>query len=93
MPSTATVVSLQRASQHPILQDARGRSWNKICDYMLVDEGAADCAITMVELKTTLQNRSEGLEQLRRSLPMAKYLLTVCEVERRRSWPCRSAMR
>lgn len=89
VPSTATVVSLQRASQHPILQDARGRSWNKICDYMLVDEGAADCAITMVELKTTLQNRSEGLEQLRRSLPMAKYLLTVCEVERRRSWPCR----
>ena len=40
----------------------------------------------MVELKTTLQEDSYGLEQLRRSLPLAKYLLSVCEVELQRSW-------
>ena len=42
----------------------------------------------MVELKSTLRKRLEGLEQLRRSLPIAKYLLAVCEVELRRSWCC-----
>ena len=60
----------------------------KICDYMLIDDDADGCEIMMVELKSTLQKRPEGLEQLRRSLPIAKYLLTVCEVELRRSWPC-----
>lgn len=61
----------------------------KICDYVLIDDGADDCKVTMVELKSSLQKRSEGLEQLRRSLPVAKYLLAVCEVELQRSWLCR----
>lgn len=61
----------------------------KICDYMLIDDDAEGCEIMMVELKSTLRKRPEGLEQLRRSLPIAKYLLTVCEVELRRTWPCR----
>lgn len=89
VPSTTAVVSLQRESQHSILRDAEGESWKKICDFILIDEGADDCMVAMVELKSTLQKRSEGLEQLRRSLPIAKYLLTVCEVELRRSWPCK----
>ena len=32
-------------------------------------------------------NCPRALEQLRRSLPLAKYLLSVCEVELQRSWP------
>ena len=61
----------------------------KICDYILINEGADDCEVVMVELKSTLQKRQDGLEQLRRSLPIAKYLLAVCEVELQRTWPCR----
>lgn len=87
VPSTATVVSLAKGSQHAILREAEGQSWLKICDYMLMEEVADGCRVTMVELKTSLQKRSDGLEQLRRSLPLAKYLLSVCEVERQRSWP------
>lgn len=88
VPSTSMVISLQRESQYSILREAQGKSWRKICDYVLVDEGTDGCEVVMVELKKTLQKRSEGLEQLRRSLPIAKYLLTVCEVELRRSWRC-----
>lgn len=89
VPSTATVISLAKGSQHPILRESKGQSWLKICDYVLVDEGEDGCRITMVELKSTLQKRSEGLEQLRRSLPLAEYLMGVCEVELQRSWPRR----
>ena len=55
---------------------------------MLIDEGESGCEVTLVELKTSMQKRTEGLEQLRRSLPLARYLVAVCEVEQRRSWPC-----
>lgn len=90
VPSTATVISLNKTSQHPILRAPprpTRRSWQRICDYLLIDEGLDDCRVTMVELKSTLDMSIEGLEQLRRSLPIAKYLLSVCEVELQRSWP------
>ena len=90
VPSTTTVVGLGRkASQHSILRESPGESWLKICDYILINEGVDDCEVVMVELKSTLQKRQDGLEQLRRSLPIAKYLLAVCEVELQRTWPCR----
>ena len=89
VPSTTTVISLQRENQHSILRDAQGASWRKRCDFILIDEGAGDCKIVMVELKSTLGESLNGLEQLRRSLPMAKYILTACEVELQRSWRCR----
>ena len=89
VPDTATVVSLRKVSQHPILQQSPGQSWMKICDYMVIDDREDRCEIVMVELKTTLQRHSEGLEQLRRTLPLAKYLLSVCEVELASSWSCK----
>lgn len=91
VPSTTTVVRLGKASQYPILrQPSSGESWMKICDYILINECTDGCEVVMVELKSTLQNaKSGGLEQLRRSLPIAKYLLAVCEVELQRTWPCR----
>ena len=89
VPPAATVVSLGRASQHPILRQSQGQSWLRICDYAVFVEHENHCEVVMVELKTTLQKRSDGLEQLRRSLPLAKYLLSVCEVELTASWPCR----
>lgn len=87
VPSVVTVISLSRASQHPLLRESSGRSWLRICDYLLVEEMADGCKVILVELKSSLQKRLEGLEQLRRSLPIAKYLLSVCEVELQRSWP------
>ena len=86
VPATAAVVSLGNVNQHPILRESPGQSWRKICDYLLIEEAADDCKIILVELKSSLQKRSEGLEQLRRSLPLAKYLLSVCEVELQRCW-------
>ena len=89
VPPAATVISLGRASQHAILQPSQGQSWMRICDYAVFVEYQDRCDIVLVELKTTLRSRSEGLEQLRRTLPLAKYLLSVCEVELTSSWPCR----
>lgn len=89
VPSTTTVISLVKASQHPILRVSAGQSWHRICDYVLVDEAKDGCRVTLVELKSTLQKRTEGLEQLRRSLPLAEYLMGVCEVELQSSWPRR----
>ena len=85
VPNTVTVISLQQASQLSILREKR--PWRRICDYMLIDDRTDGCEVIMVELKRTLQEK--GLEQLRRSLPIAKYLLAVCEVEMQRTWPCR----
>ena len=89
VPSTAVAISLAKEGQHPILRASPNQSWRKICDYLLVDEREDGCEITMVELKATLQRRAEGLEQLRRSLSLAKYLLSVCEVELQCSWCAR----
>ena len=89
VPATATVISLGRVSQNSILRQSQGKSWLRICEYAVFVEHEDRCEVVMVELKTTLQKRSEGLEQLRRSLPLAKYLLSVCEVELTSSWPCR----
>lgn len=86
--STVTVIDLDKTSQHPLLRPSPGKSWMRICDYVLIEEGEHGCEVVMVELKSTLGNRTTGLEQLRRSLPLAKYLLAVCEVELRRSWSC-----
>ena len=87
--AATTVVRLGKgASQHAILKDARASNWNKICDFVLFEDRAERCRVVMVELKSTLQKRSEGLEQLRRTLPLAKYLIAVCEVELQRSWRC-----
>ena len=79
-------ISLAKESQHPMLRKSPNESWQRICDYLLVDEGTNSCEITMIEMKSTLQNRTAAFEQLRRSLPLAKYLLSVCEVELRDEW-------
>ena len=63
VPATVTIVSLVKGSQHPILDESRGQ-WRRICDYILVNEVGGGCKVTMVELKTTLQENSEGLERV-----------------------------
>ena len=61
--------------------------WNQICDYLLIDDLGDKCHVILVELKKTLNGSYKAFEQLRRSLPVADYLLSVCGVELRTSRP------
>ena len=78
LPSDAVVVNLQRFGS---LSGARDGRWKQSCDYMLVFRGDRMDHVLFVELKKTLNgNRSKGFEQLRLSLPLLKYLDSVCEL-------------
>lgn len=61
--------------------------WTKTCDYLLLFEWKGKCHAVFVELKKTLRGTgAEGSEQLRRSLPLLKYLQSVYEVEFGPKW-------
>ena len=64
------------------LSGLKSGNWKKVCDYLLVfNTGYRDYAI-FVELKNTLyEDKTEGMEQLRRSLPYLKYLHSVCGLQ------------
>ena len=53
----------------------------KVCDYLLVATVDGLGYACFIELKRTLTDETDAREQLRRSLPMLKYLRTVCEIE------------
>ena len=55
--------------------------WKKQCDYVVVSPAGSRVRVLFVELKKTLTDNSDGLEQLRRSLPWLKYLRTLCRIE------------
>ena len=86
--STITTIRLNNRTGHlsALASDGSG-GWNQICDYLLIDDLGDKCHVILVELKKTLQERNKAFEQLRRSLPMADYLLSVCGVELGTSWP------
>ena len=79
VPSHLTAVDLWQIG---FLSGLKSGNWKKLCDYLLVfNNGYKDCAI-FVELKSTLyEDKSEGMEQLRRSLPYLKYLHSVCRIQ------------
>lgn len=85
--STITTIRLNRTGHLSALTSDGSGGWNQICDYLLIDDQGDECHVILVELKRTLQDRNKAFEQLRRSLPMADYLLSVCGVELRASWP------
>ena len=84
--STITTIRLSRTSHLSALASDGDGGWNQICDYLLIDDLGDECRVILIELKKTLQDRTKAFEQLRRSLPMADYLLSVCGVELRTSW-------
>ena len=86
VPSTTTAIGLPESTAHAILRRSKGRFWLRSCDYLLIDEGERECHVAMVELKSQLHQDGRGLEQLRRTLPLAKYILSICEVELKCSW-------
>lgn len=85
--STITTIRLSRTGHLSALASDGSGGWNQICDYLLIDDLGDECHVILVELKKTLQEKNKASEQLRRSLPMADYLLSVCGVELRTSWP------
>ena len=85
--SSITTIRLNRTGHLSALVSDGSGGWNQICDYLLIDDLDDECHVILVELKKTLQERNKAFEQLRRSLPMADYLLSVCGVELGTSWP------
>ena len=78
LPSDVVVINLQ---QFGSLSGVRDGHWKQSCDYMLVFREDETNRVLFVELKKTLnRNESKGFEQLRLSLPLLKYLNSVCEL-------------
>ena len=80
MPSDVTVVDMDRVGHLPGVKDGELK---QICDYLLVCECKDTDHAIFVELKKTLKENKkgmEGMEQLRRSLPILKYLHSACQI-------------
>ena len=78
VPSSWTIVRIGRL-QH--LSGIRKGRWKKICDYLLVIPDGRQSQAVLVEMKKTLSDAGPAMEQLRRSVPVAKYLQSLCEIE------------
>lgn len=57
------------------------RGLRSVCDYCLIGRTHRTCHIVLIELKKTLGSSNSFREQLRRSLPIVKYLVSVLEIE------------
>lgn len=78
LPKDAIVIDLHRIGSLACIKDG---DWKKACDYLIVfRDGKRDGGL-FLELKRTLRGGTdEGREQLRRSLPILRYLQTMCAV-------------
>lgn len=60
----------------------RGREMRWVCDYLVICGSSGQrCSAVFVELKKTLGPRSRATEQLRRSLPLLRYLEALYAVD------------
>ena len=75
-------VRMNKLNHLSALKPERER-WNQICDYLLIGQSNGSDYAILVELKTTLgeKTKAKGKEQLLRSLPILEYLLSVCAAE------------
>ena len=78
IPPSTTVLRMGRVNHLSCLK--YGRSM-QICDYLLVANMDSKIYAIFIELKRTLTEEDKPKEQLRRSLPILDYLLSVCKVE------------
>lgn len=75
---SSTIVRIDHLQHLAGIRDGR---WKKICDYLLVMPDDQRSWAVLVELKKTLSGLERAKEQLHRSLPVVKYLQSLCEVE------------
>ena len=78
LPAAFVAIRLRRGDYAPNVCNG---PWRQICDYLLVVESDGRTHAVFVELKTTQSEKEKPREQLRRSLPLLEYLLSVWEVE------------
>ena len=78
IPDGVTIVNLQRIGRLSGIRDGR---WLRICDFLVIcpAEGGSYRAF-FVELKKTV-SETNGLDQLRRSLPHLDYIRSLCRIE------------
>ena len=78
LPPEVTVIAVEKLGS---LSGLKGGEWLKRCDYLLIFSHGGQEHAVFVELKRTLdEDRSQAMEQLRRSLPLLHYLLSVCKI-------------
>ena len=76
--SDAVVINLNKFGSFSGVKDGECK---RVCDYILVFPTRQEDRVIFVELKKTLStNRPRPLDQLRRSLPILKYLDAVCKI-------------
>ncbi len=76
-------IRLNKLSHLSALKDG---GWKQICDYLLIGQSNGRAYAIFVELKKTLRGEEKPRDQLLRSLPILKYLLSVCEIEAERDF-------
>lgn len=83
MPPSVTTIDIdQLVGKSGRLSGVKNGPWTKHCDYLLVCEDEGGEIAIFVELKKTLESeqKEKGMEQLRRSLPLLKYICSMCRI-------------
>ena len=78
LPQCSVTIAIQKISHLSKLSTGR---LTKRCDYLIVSQIDQYIYASFIELKTTMTNEEEPKEQLRRSLPIFEYLISVSEIE------------
>lgn len=78
VPETVVIVLPQEVKH---LQCLARRGLKYICDYLLLFQSDDRCHAIFVELKKTLTDEDRPREQLRRTLPLFRYILSVFNVD------------
>lgn len=82
LPPSSTVVQMEKIGH---LNTLEGKKLKWKCDYLIAVARDDHDQIILLETKKTLHDYSRPKEQVRRSIPILKYLVSLCEVEYERS--------
>lgn len=78
IPPFITTIHMRKVNHLSCLKEGKLK---QICDYLLVAQINDSNYAIFIELKKTLTEENKPKEQLRRSLPLLDYLLSVCKIE------------
>ena len=78
MPPEAVTTDLRKIGE---LSGVGKGPWRQLCDYLIVFRNGNENIAILIELKKSLKDDNKGQEQLRRSLPLLKYLHFICRIE------------
>ena len=84
MPPDVTAIHVEKlVGEMGSLSGIEDGRWKQKCDYLLVCEDQGRDVAIFIELKKTLglKQKEKGREQLRRSLPLLKYLCSICRID------------